>query len=706
MAMQAPSGTVTATLTASGGTCGISASIANSANNSPGATVAMTNGGSGNSLISVALIQQLTGAGGTMSIGATFQFKSSGGATTTLNTGVLAVTNTFTANTFYPFSITWPCVWQTGGTSDHTIVSGENLCASSTVHVSVAVVCTTQAGANICFCVTNIRTLTFTTGALSFVDDIGFVDAPISVAVGAQVCKQATSCGSSPGSVTGWTGDITGFQVDPQDNIVIARTADGTASTSKIRAFNSVSLTQIGASPVQNGCNRADGVMAYTEFPPGRYYTGYMDCTTSAAFTDRFSIRGADLNSPDQSGTICAGTINCDIDIHGWPGSSSGSATPCVTSAVPTPTWLPPNSGQISVVSAFPISWSAGHVATGFAAGSLQSNGDYVFVGYAYTDTSSGHVGVFVIKQIHNNPDLTCSYEMPFAPGGQIIPQLCTFHFEGGANTTATGDYIVASGSNAAAGRMWNVQLTNAGTSDNSASPQLQMTQAGPGLRTGLTAVGCSATNDVITMGADGVIQRIHVLQGPDLTKPSNWVNKVPQYHTAAVVGQIAWTGVQGVTNTNRGLAVDQSGNYFAYLSSSTTVTIANGTNGQAMGTVTIPSTGTFVGMNLGRNGQVLYVATTTTIARYELAKNGVVPVLCETCNADGTQANGVGTTIPTGTGTGTTGGPTSTGSFVGSFITPFLGDLGSMGSLILGLIIIGAFVAAGVIFTKGRRDG
>src|ERR1041385_8343036 len=550
---------------------------------------------------------------------------------------------------------------------------------------------TASAGGN------TLKGITSTSGQKLYVDDLSITGFKWTYSTADNiVCKQGDTCGNT---VTGWTGDLNGFDVDPFTNIVIARTKDGATSTDSIRAFNPLSLSQIGASPVHSGCNyRADGVMAYTEInnqASGRFFTAFADCTSSSASVNRLSIRGGDLNSPDQSGTVC--TDFCDFDLETQ--SNSIASENCATSAAGSNNQLSGQTSQIGNIAAVPISWKQGFNPSGLVAKN-------VYVGFAYSTITSGNVGFWVIKQVNQNPDFSCGYELPFVPGGTTIAQICTMHY---TNMTApssndfSGDFIIAGGNNAA-GRIWQMSVHNLFTTSGEAQPPiLNMEAVGPTLRPNLKAVGCMNSNDVITQGSDSTIQRMHIFPGLDYTTPT-YINGKPHYSHTAVVGTAAWSGIPGYsTGINRALAVSQEGNWFAYLKDATTAIVANATNGKTLAYVTMPS-GTFESMKLGRNGQTLYIATTTTIARFDIHATTTITALSPNCNADGSCVDSQGNPITPGT---TTQPGITSGGIVAGILTPFLGDLGSMGELILGLIILGIFGLGGfIIGNKSKGAG
>lgn len=630
-----------------GSMCGFGGLTGSSTNSNLPPIPTQTGGQAGSNGAGITLVEQLSGAGGTYSIGAIMSLHTPAGNPYSINTGTVTVTSTYTANTLYPFYVSFPCIWTARGGVDYTIAAGEQVCAST----NGGTVCNTAVGSQINGATNPFSQLFFTQTATvnQYISTLTYITPPPLIAPTAQVCKQSSSCGSNPGALTGWTGNLVGFDADPYANSIIVRTGEASPHD-KIRAFNPVSLAQIGASPLANGCGKVDGVLTYSQYPPGTFWDAFLDCT-SPTQADTFSIRGADLNQPNFAGTLCATYINgCATDLHT---STAPPQSNCNNAGAANPSQLPGSSSQIGNIVSIPISYSRSFNPS---IGSLSSKNTYV--GYALTDTGNGNVGFWVTKLVNTaigQGQMSCAAEASFVPGGSAINQICTFHY---INTTfnqpgtTSGDYLVAV-TGGVAGKMWNLKVDNLFTSTGDTDPPyLEINAAGPSLPTVANGVACGSSNDVIIVGTDGSVGRYHVLDGADYTQPV-YLNGVAHYPSRASVGQRAWllSGASTFTTSNsRGITVDDTESVGAYVASSTVINVFNATNGITIATITMPS-GTFYGMKMTRNGQTLYIATSTNIARYDIAGSGVVPVLCERCNHDGSTQNSDGTNSNTPTG-------------------------------------------------------
>lgn len=512
-----------------------------------------------------------------------------------------------------------------------------------------------------------------------YIDDLRITGA-VTIAETNVVCKQGGGCGNE---VTGWTGDLVGFDVNIFGDVVMARTQES-STVGNVRAFNPTSLAQIGAGPYDTECNRPDGVMSYAQYPPGQFYTGFTGCHTAASTVDTFHIRSGSLGDPDFTGTQCAEADFCEfsgnVDL-------TGTATvDCVFGALPT-TPL-----EIANMVSVPISFREG-----FNPASSQAR--RVYVGFAYTNIDAGTVGFWVTKLVNNNDDRSCRTELPFAPPGITVNAFCGIRYLN-QTISPTGDFIggMASGTG---GKFWSVRVTNLDDESQSTTPTLQMNAVGPTLPSNI-GMGCSGTNDVLTISSTGQVIRWHVFPGEDRTQPT-YTNGVPSYPETATPGTSAWTFSSGYSPPGNSIAMDDTGNWGAYISSATKVTVINATTGTAVATVTMPS-GTYHSMFLTRNGQNLYIATEDEISRYEIYTATTGTPVCPLCNPDGSQQNSDGTTTITGPGDDDGAGGTG-GSLVGALITPFLGELGGTANLILGLIIILIFLGIGFVIIRKRGN-
>lgn len=516
-----------------------------------------------------------------------------------------------------------------------------------------------------------------------FIDDLQ-VQGAATIAAAATVCKNAAGCGNE---IAAWTGDLVGFDVDDFGNVVIARTQES-ASVGNVRALNPTSLAQIGTGSIDTECNRPDGVMAYSQYPPGQFYTAFTQCTVAATTVNTFSIRSGSLGDPSYVDTACEDF--CEGGSNNWNYGDSGENISCESvgdSALPaTPT-------DIGNVASIPISFN-----TSVNPSSSQPRNAHI--GFAYNDPTGGNVGFWVRKLINNNPDRSCVAELPFAPPGTTVQSFCTIRY---LNQTLNpqGDFIGAM-SFGNGGKFWSTRITNLDDASQSTYPSLEMNAVGPTLPNN-NGMACSGTNDVLTLSSTGQVIRWHIFAGEDRTRPTYDTEGVPHYPFTATPGAAAWSFSSGYSPPSNGIEMDHTGNWGVYLSSATKATVINATTGTAVAIVTLPS-GTYDSMRLTRNGQNLYIATTTHIARYEIYSATTVVPLCPVCNPDGSIQNSDGTTTttsPPGSGTGGGGG----GNLVGALITPFLGDLGTTGTLLLGFLIIVLFVGIGALITRRKAQ-
>lgn len=468
------------------------------------------------------------------------------------------------------------------------------------------------------------------------------------------------------------TMSLTGFDVDPMDRVVIARASSGGAS--QVLAFDSNTLQVQGVSPLANGCNKLDGVMAYSQDPPGTGYTGFLDCTVSSGSANFLKIRNVLLGDPDQSDTVCSDFCSFDLQTE-----SGGAVCPGTTSNS-----LPGGAGMIGNIVAAPISWRAGYNADGGAYTPPHATGDSALIAFAFSDSGNGNVGIWAINQINNvNPNESCGVSVAFG-GSAITRQICSWRGDDGK------DYMTAVG-DTTSGISWRTDISlipGVGGIGHSAGqakqPSVAITQVYPHQAPYDKAMGVAcagAYNFILTPG--GVVAKVKVL-GTGLG---------PIWHTT------------GAAATARGITVSRDGLRVAYTSDATHATIANATTGLVLGTVTMP-TGTFKQMFLDDAANNLYIATSTKISRYDLAgasaginsgpPNGVRGMGAQQCTVDSAGVCGPAG----GTSTSTAG---ATGSFLGlqpaAFDVSGSGSATSGGMLMSLLLIVGmAAACAGLI--------
>lgn len=421
--------------------------------------------------------------------------------------------------------------------------------------------------------------------------------------------------------------NLNGFDVDPFNQVLIARTDIG-AGTSKINSYdsNSPTLALRGASPITTACNQADGLMAYSTSANGKQYTGYVNCDGSNIVND-FSIRGGDLNSPDQSGTACSsGSFTCDVDLNGHISfSCQGYA-------------LPDGPLQIGNIAAIPISWESG--STGFPA--------HVQVGFAYSNGANGNIGTWTIRQESGGAGTqtsSCRQEVAFSTPGNT-GQICSWR-----NTIDGNDYIAAIGQ-ANPTKAWQFTID-----PYSISSGLH-TSLNP-IAAGLSApydhlygISCYDNDATVVLAGTAQVARIHIVGGG--------------------IGGVVWGPISppsgGIAGA-RAVATSRDGKWTAVVGATTTQ-ILNNTNGNLVGTLTTPS-GTFREVRMDDTGQTLWIATATSITKYDVhtATTGIsVPPGSRGSGSGQVCRNGANVVIPC------SGGPTTTNTNTGTVGSGFLG--------------------------------
>jgi len=565
------------------------------------------------------------------------------GATYTTPDLIFAASNPV-ANQFYHFTVTCPASLATGGNA--VLYSPEAAAlGTSTTQVTVGANAGTSSALN-----TRIEFLS--TAAQSYVDSLIFAGGAGAGVVIPTVDAAATTTN---------TMTLIGFDVDPMKRVVIARESSG--GTSKIDTFDPDTLVLQGVSPLTNSCNKIDGVMAWNTQPSDtRGYAGFLDCTVSPTSSNFLKIRNPLLGDPDQAGTLCEGTSPnfCDFDLQTQTG---GDVCPGATTNS-----LPGGSTAIGNIASAPISWTNGQTQTDVV------NVDNVLIGFAFSDTSNGNIGLWAIQQNHNEPDESCGVSTAFG-SPSATKQICTWRSDDGHDyMTAVSDSVSALTWRTDVDRTAkNIFAPNSFTQPNVVLTQVYPHQSPFNLNVGVACAG--SYNYVLTSG--GTVAAVKVL-GSNLG--------------------MKWQ-ISGAIATQRGIAVSRDNLRVAYTSDSTHVTIANATTGTILGTVVIPS-GTFKEMRLDDAANNLYIATSTKISRYDLAganaginsgnPNGVRGSGGGQCTIDATGSCSTGTGTPT---TSTTG--TFFGLNPGAFDPSGQGDQ-TKGGFFLSLLLILGFAAVG----------
>ncbi|MCA1811978.1 MAG: hypothetical protein LC623_08210 [Halobacteriales archaeon] len=371
---------------------------------------------------------------------------------------------------------------------------------------------------------------------------------------------------------------IVGFDVDPMDRVVIART---TPQPSAIRVYDPATLTLQGASPLATGCNKLDGVLAYSQDPPGRGYTAYLNCTVTATQANLFSIRNELLGNPDQTGTVC--TDFCDFDLQTQDG---GSVCPGTTSKT-----LPGGIQQIGNIVAAPISWENGQ------AGSFLSQAT-ALVAFAFSDVGNGNVGLWAILQYNNQGDESCGTSVAFSAPGQTR-QLCTWR------ATDGNDYLTAV-SDTVPGKVWRIKIGPAPdvVRGGSSQPIVELVQVYTYQSPYDKAKAVACGGDYVALFTPtGTVAMVRVLNG--------------------TLGTLKWPPIVGATPYTRGIAMSRDVLWLGFTDSATTVRFVGANNGTTIHTIKMPANGTFAALRIDDTARSAYIATQGfpgTIARYDLA--------------------------------------------------------------------------------------
>lgn len=209
-----------------------------------------------------------------------------------------------------------------------------------------------------------------------------------------------TMSASATATVTG----LTGFDVDPAANTVIARTDSG----ANVRTFGALSLTQnnVVATPNCVINNNIDGVAAInSNVPDGlggfsiHEFVTFTDCDSGHSVV-ALNIRDGTLGPPFQSalcteangGNFCHTT---QTYTSGNPGGLIFGDRILVPSAM----------RQLGSLNTARWDWSKFQVTDGSECSGSTTCPNYALLSWGYTDANAGKLGIFAIAQNNNNPD-------------------------------------------------------------------------------------------------------------------------------------------------------------------------------------------------------------------------------------------------------------------------------------------------------------
>lgn len=413
---------------------------------------------------------------------------------------------------------------------------------------------------------------------------------------------------------SGTEGTAYALDVDRYNKIVLARflTSTPAANTHTVESFdpNAVpTLTQRGPTFV-TGCDSQvrNGIFAYYDDVPtsptsGKQYTAILGCTGGASCgaikcATALSIRGGDLNNADMSGTVCAGNDFCCTDSSSAPPCAIDMSTSSSCASPGTDRQLPGGAQEVDSMQAIPINF-----------GTFQSGHNTAIVGMVYDDFGNGNVGVWTNLFLSNSPDESCNYTTPFTSGG-LVNQICSWR-----NSHNGSDYMAAASANSAT-TIWKITGDPLGTQ----RPLLSLATVGSFGAPYATAVGISCHgNAVAQMDGNGLVSIMRGIGSPFGTNylgfNNFYVGQVPSGQSLYIQHPVTLSADENLTAFYNGtsITIACAGIYHALRGA-----CFNGTKA-IVGNVATP-TGTFIDMRLSDTGNVLWVLTSTQLARFDLA--------------------------------------------------------------------------------------
>ena len=364
---------------------------------------------------------------------------------------------------------------------------------------------------------------------------------------------------TGPGIAASATGiSVDAFDVDPTGNILIARTDSG----ANVKTWGAQSLGTAQGTDA-TGCGgfvtRRGGIMATHS------QVGYLQC--SGGTPSQLSIRSQSLGTADFSGSGCGNNDVClgDIDFE--------SAVLCSGDVVDRDIMQ-----SIDQIDFAPINWSRAMAnSAGFTAGSHA-------VAWTY-GTTTGVVGVVEYTALDNGCD---EYRNEGQHFGASPTQICSW--------TASGDQFIG------------------------AVEAFTPTQVFPYQGTIVDRTAPSNSGQFVLDGDLGSPQTYSGLsQGKGIACAKNFFlyeSATELWLMDATNGTTVWGPVTVTGGAERGVAMDETGTYIAWLDG-TKVHIGPRTGGGTF-TCTIPvPSGNFRGVQLDTNGQNLWIGTDTQIDRY-----------------------------------------------------------------------------------------
>jgi len=393
--------------------------------------------------------------------------------------------------------------------------------------------------------------------------------------------------------------NLIGFDAAPYHGALIARFG---GSPETVVTYAASNLQQLGTTTSQ--CNSADGVMV-GERASGVVAAAYIDCDSTAPGTTKYlKIRSSTFTDPDLSNTNCATNNYCYYTLQTDDNILSGNA--CPGSSITT---FPASTGEIGNVRQVPITYTAD-------AKEGDNNGEVKYdataIGFAYTNTVNGNVGVFVdVQRDGASNDKSCGLEVPFAPPGSSN-RICTWSDE-----ASRIDFVGGASPNGGS-RIWRIDIQpHLGSALPTLAPDVEISVVRqlPYPYDALTGIACASPS--ITNGASKTTIIVQNSLGD--------VYGLDPFNASSI---LQWGPLHGIGTTD-GVAISGDGKWCLFTESTTSLAVCNARTGTIAGHITLP-TGTYKRALLDDTGGEAYVATTSRIAIAHIQKDGfttTVPV-------------------------------------------------------------------------------
>lgn len=403
--------------------------------------------------------------------------------------------------------------------------------------------------------------------------------------------------------------DLTGFEVDPTNSVVIARVDNGVT----IKTFNPSDLSEIASQALDAGCGAGhwDGVGALAA--GNNLYTTYYNCFSDGS-TDRLAIRSNTLGPPIQP-QICVDGSFCDIDLDDNSALTNGA---CNSLSLDDQE-IPPDLTRLGKVSMALWDWST----------NSEEGLDHATLGWIYTGADSGNVGIFGITQNNNEDDCAGVVERQATTDTELASGACFAH------NTENGKMAVATTDNSGPARSFNADLDvtfTGGPGVFAWYPDVTLNTATVSGATYNDLIALSCTEEQWAVVKNGV-EQIDPNGIVGVTMDENGVVRHSRvYPTEDFIawGPPTWS-LQGYATPfghHNAVAISGDGHWAAYLFDASTVNIVNATSGEFRGQAALPAGDCCWEMKLDDTGQTLYVASQTYIVSYDVVEiTTVIPV-------------------------------------------------------------------------------